>query len=222
LLSNPLRVLDSKVPETQALLAYAPSLSEFVSPDTAIHYEQLKDLLTANNVCFTENQRLVRGLDYYNNLVFEWITDALGSQGTVCAGGRYDSLVAQLGGRGTPAVGLAFGMERLVLLLQENGKVPDSVSQVLDVYVLYSEDSEQGTAIKLAEGLRRQIPGLRVQCHTGGGKFANQLKRAFASGASVAVIVDAEGIRWRRLSDDAVAEPVELQIVIERLRALVV
>jgi histidyl-tRNA synthetase len=222
LLSNPLRVLDSKVPETQALLAYAPSLSEFVSPDTAIHYGQLKDLLTANNVCFTENQRLVRGLDYYNNLVFEWITDALGSQGTVCAGGRYDSLVAQLGGRGTPAVGLAFGMERLVLLLQENGKVPDSVSQVLDVYVLYSEDSEQGTAIKLAEGLRRQIPGLRVQCHTGGGKFANQLKRAFASGASVAVIVDAEGIRWRRLSDDAVAEPVELQIVIERLRALVV
>jgi histidyl-tRNA synthetase len=195
-------------------------LSAFVSPDTAIHYDQLKALLTANNVCFTENQRLVRGLDYYNNLVFEWITDALGSQGTVCAGGRYDALVAQLGGRGTPAVGLAFGMERLVLLLQETGKIPDSVSQVLDVYVMYSEDSEQDTAIILAEGLRRQVPGLRVQCHSGGGKFSNQLKRAFASCASVAVIVDAEGLRWRKLSADAVAEPVESQILVERLRAL--
>lgn len=222
LLSNPLRVLDSKVPETQALLADAPSLSEFVSPHTAIHYQQLKTLLTANNVCFSENQRLVRGLDYYNNLVFEWITDALGSQGTVCAGGRYDSLVAKLGGRGTPAVGLAFGMERLVLLLQETGKVPDAVGQVLDVYVLYSEDSELGSAIKLAELLRRQIPGLRVQCHGGGGKFANQLKRAFASGASVAVIVDVDGLRWRQLSDDAAAESVEWEILIERLRTLVV
>jgi histidyl-tRNA synthetase len=130
--------------------------------------------------------------------------------------------VAQLGGRGTPAVGLAFGMERLVLLLQETGKIPDSVSQVLDVYVMYSEDSEQGTAIILAEGLRRQVPCLRVQCHSGGGKFSNQLKRAFASCASVAVIVDAEGLRWRKLSADAVAEPVESQILVERLRALVV
>lgn len=222
LLSNPLRVLDSKVAETQALLTGAPTLSEFVSPQTEVHYQQLKALLTANAVSFTENQRLVRGLDYYNNLVFEWITDALGSQGTVCAGGRYDALVALLGGRSTPAVGLAFGMERLVLLMLETGNVPSSVSHILDVYVLYSEDSVLSKAVSLAESLRQQVPGLRVQCHGGGGKFPNQLKKAFASGASVAVIVDADGLRWRQMANESTAEPIGQEILLERLRALVV
>jgi histidyl-tRNA synthetase len=222
LLSNPLRVLDSKVPETQALLAAAPSLSEFVSPLTTVHYQQLKALLTANNVSFTENKRLVRGLDYYNNLVFEWITDALGAQGTVCAGGRYDALVEQLGGRSTPAVGLAFGMERLVLLMQETDNVPTAVSHILDVYVLYSEESALGKAVSLAESIRQQVPGLRVQCHCGGGKFGSQLKKAFASGALAAVIVDVDGLRWRLLANDATAEPVGLDILLERLRSMVV
>jgi histidyl-tRNA synthetase len=221
LLSNPLRVLDSKVPETQALLAAAPSLSEFVSPLTTVHYQQLKALLTANNVSFTENERLVRGLDYYNNLVFEWITDALGAQGTVCAGGRYDALVEQLGGRSTPAVGLAVGMERLVLLMQETDNVPSAVNHILDVYVLYSEESALGNAVGLAESLRQQVPGLRVQCHCGGGKFASQLKKAFASGASAAVIVDVDGLRWRPLVNDSTAEPVGLDILLERLRPMV-
>lgn len=221
LLSNPLRVLDSKVPETQALLAAAPTLSEFVSPMTTEHYQQLKALLTANNVSFTENERLVRGLDYYNNLVFEWITDALGAQGTVCAGGRYDALVEQLGGRSTPAVGLAVGMERLVLLMQETENVPSSVSHILDVYVLYSEESALGNAVGLAESLRQQLPGLRVQCHCGGGKFASQLKKAFASGASAAVIVDVDGLRWRLLANDSTAEPVGLEALLERLRPMV-
>ncbi|MDP3517222.1 MAG: histidine--tRNA ligase [Pseudohongiella sp.] len=222
LLSNPLRVLDSKEPDTQALLADAPKLSEFVSPETEAHYQQLKALLSANQISFTENQRLVRGLDYYNNLVFEWITDALGSQGTVCAGGRYDALVAQLGGRGTPAVGLAFGMERLVLLMQETGNIPASVSNLLDIYVLYSEDTQLGNAIKLAEQLRQQVPGLRVQCHCGGGKFSNQLKKAYASGAAVAVIVDADSLRWRKLSEDAVADTIEPEALLARARAMLV
>ena len=218
--SNPLRVLDSKVPETQALLADAPRLSEFVSAETVSHYQLLKSLLSANQVSFTENERLVRGLDYYNNLVFEWITDALGAQGTVCAGGRYDSLVAQLGGRGTPAVGLAFGMERLVLLMQETGNIPDSIRNVLDLYVVYSDDSQLSQAMMLSEKLRQQVQGLRVQCHVGGGKFSSQLKKAYASGAASAVIVDPGSLRWRALADESAAEPIALDELIQRSRAL--
>ncbi|MDP2127157.1 MAG: histidine--tRNA ligase [Pseudohongiella sp.] len=227
LLSNPLRVLDSKVPETQALLVSAPKLSEFVSADTVAHYNTLKGLLSANGVAFIENERLVRGLDYYNNLVFEWITSALGSQGTVCAGGRYDALVAQLGGRGTPAVGLAFGMERLVLLMEETGQVPDSVHQGLDLYVLYSEDSMQAQAMALAESLRTDVPGLRVLCHCGGGKFSSQLKKAYASGAPAALIVDPAqsdseamfSLRWRLLNEESVAESVDYKSLTERLHS---
>lgn len=227
LMSNPLRVLDSKVPETQALLVAAPKLSEFVSIDTVAHYNALKSLLAANGVAFIENERLVRGLDYYNNLVFEWTTSALGAQGTVCAGGRYDALVAQLGGRGTPAVGLAFGMERLVLLMEEAGQVPSATHKTLDVYVMYSEESVQGQAMKLAESLRADVPGLRVLCHCGGGKFSNQLKKAFASGAPAAVIVDPSqpdatelfGLRWRLLDDESAAVPVDYESLAQRLRA---
>jgi histidyl-tRNA synthetase len=225
LLSNPLRVLDSKVPETQALLVSAPKLSEFVSADTIAHYKVLKELLTANGVKFVENEQLVRGLDYYNNLVFEWITSVLGSQGTVCAGGRYDALVAQLGGRGTPAVGLAFGMERLVLLLEEVGELPAFVHQSLDLYVLYSEDSLQPQAMALAESLRADVPGLRVLCHCGGGKFSSQLKKAYASGAPCAVIVDPAqtgseaslSLRWRQLNDESAAESLDYKSLTERL-----
>ncbi|MAY54460.1 MAG: histidine--tRNA ligase [Pseudomonadota bacterium] len=204
--SNPLRILDSKVPQTQAILADAPKLSEYVAEETAVHYQALKSLLDANGVTYTENPRLVRGLDYYNNLVFEWITDELGAQGTVCAGGRYDSLVAQLGGRGTPAVGLAFGMERLVLLLQSAGEVPASLTQPLDVYLLGSEGVPQSALMMLAESLRQQLPRLRLAMHCGGGKFNSQLKKAYNSGASAAVIIDAvkgDGLsaRLRRLDD---------------------
>jgi len=229
--SNPLRVLDSKVPETQALLVNAPRLSDFVSAETVTHYQRLKELLIANGVSFTENERLVRGLDYYNNLVFEWITSALGSQGTVCAGGRYDALVEQLGGRGTPAVGLAFGMERLVLLMQEAGLVPGHIHRTVDVYVLYSDDAVQAAALLVAERLRSDICGLRVLSHCGGGKFANQLKKAFASGAALAVIVDPAAqtpagldgvdvsLRLRALVDDATAESINYSALIERLQA---
>jgi len=216
LLSNPLRVLDSKVPATQALLANAPSLVEFVGPETAAHYDQLKHLLRANKVDFIENPRLVRGLDYYNNMVFEWITDELGAQGTVCAGGRYDSLVSQLGGRGTPAVGMAFGMERLVLLLETAGHLPDAVNQVLDVYLLASDDAVADQVLTLAEQLRVSLPGVRLMSHCGGGKFNNQLKKAYNSGARIAAIVDpapAAGeqmVRLRHLNDGGSIETVSV------------
>jgi len=214
LLSNPLRVLDSKVPSTQALLADAPTLVEFVSAETAVHYETLKTLLRANQVAFVENPRLVRGLDYYNNMVFEWITDELGAQGTVCAGGRYDTLVAQLGGRGTPAVGLAFGMERLVLLVEAAGSLPETVNQVLDVTVLASDGVEAVQVLTLAEQLRASLPGVRIMSHCGGGKFNSQLKKAYNSGARLAVIVDPvpesgeHTLRLRHLDDQGHTETV--------------
>ncbi|HDZ09556.1 histidine--tRNA ligase [Pseudohongiella sp.] len=223
LLSNPLRVLDSKVPATQALLVDAPSLSEFVSPDTTAHYDTLKQLLRANQVEFVENPRLVRGLDYYNNMVFEWITDELGAQGTVCAGGRYDSLVAQLGGRGTPAVGLAFGMERLVLLMEAAGRLPESVNQVLDVTVLASDGVDTEQMLTLAEQLRASLPGVRIMTLCGGGKFNSQLKKAYNSGARVAVIVDPapgtdeQTVRLRHLDDEGRTESIAVSGIVGAL-----
>lgn len=226
LLSNPLRVLDSKVPSTQALLTNAPTLVEFVSADTVAHYEELKRLLHASQVEFVENPRLVRGLDYYNNMVFEWITDELGAQGTVCAGGRYDSLVAQLGGRGTPAVGLAFGMERLVLLLEAAGRLPESVHQVLDVTVLASDGVEAEQVLVLAEQLRRSLPGIRIMSHCGGGKFNSQLKKAYNSSARIAVIVDPvpesgeQVVRLRHLDDEGRTDTVAVSAVAGKLAAV--
>jgi histidyl-tRNA synthetase len=221
--SNPMRVLDSKVPQTQSLLQGAPRLADFVSQETGAHYGALKLLLRANNVPFIENPNLVRGLDYYNNMVFEWVTDELGAQGTVCAGGRYDSLVAQLGGRGTPAVGLAFGMERLILLLESTNQVPDSVRSPLDVYVI-SPDKELGAAtLQLTEQFRKTLPGLRCALHCGGGKFNNQLKKAYNSGAAAAVIVDAAKngdyeLRYRKLDDEGETRSLSLPDLTETLR----
>ncbi|ALO45876.1 histidine--tRNA ligase [Pseudohongiella spirulinae] len=222
--SNPLRVLDSKVPETRSILQGAPRLTDFVSQDTRDHYEALKSLLRDNKVQFIENANLVRGLDYYNNMVFEWVTDELGAQGTVCAGGRYDSLVAQLGGRGTPAVGLAFGMERLILLLESTSQVPEYVRSPLDIYVIGSDKELGAAALQLTEQLRNTLPGLRCALHCGGGKFNNQLKKAYNSGAAAAVIVDAAEsddyeLRYRKLDDEGETQSVSLAELIETLRS---
>ena len=183
--SNPLRVLDSKDPGTQAVLKNAPSLLDFLDAESRDHFEQLKSMLTAAGVKFEINPRLVRGLDYYCKTVFEWVTSALGAQGTVCAGGRYDGLVEQLGGKATPAVGFAMGMERLVLLLDTAGVV-QHLTPAPDVYVV-SEDAT--AALLLAESLRNQAPALKVQCHCGGGKFKKQLKKADDIGARYALIL---------------------------------
>lgn len=185
--SNPLRILDSKNPETQALLDAAPTLSEYLDEESRADFARVKALLDAAGVAYSENPRLVRGLDYYNKTVFEWVTDQLGAQGTVCAGGRYDGLVEQLGGKPVPAVGFAMGIERLVLLLEACGQLPEPAPQA-DVYAVSFGDAAQSEAVAACERLRDTLAGLRIVQHTGGGSFKSQMKKADKSGARVALI----------------------------------
>lgn len=186
--SNPLRVLDSKDQNVQAILAGAPELMDFLGEESKTHFSQLRELLDAVGIKYTINTRLVRGLDYYNRTVFEWVTSSLGSQGTVLAGGRYDGLVAQLGGKDTPAVGFAMGLERIVLLLETLELNKDIPSEV-DVYVTAMGDSCLVEAIKIAQELRSALPNLKVMSHCGGGNVKKQMKRADKSGASVALLI---------------------------------
>jgi histidyl-tRNA synthetase len=186
--SNPLRVLDSKNPDVQAILGNAPKLSQHLDAESAEHFANLCERLDAAGVEYQVNEKLVRGLDYYNRTVFEWVTESLGAQGTVCAGGRYDGLVEQLGGKATPAVGFAMGMERLVLLLQELDCVGD-IRRTSDVYLASLGDKASIQAPVIAAQLREQVPGIRIMVHAGGGNFKKQLKRADKSDAVVALIL---------------------------------
>ncbi|RJE77932.1 histidine--tRNA ligase [Pseudoalteromonas citrea] len=186
--SNPLRVLDSKNPDVQAILVNAPKLSEHLDEESQAHFANLCERLDAAGVEYQVNEKLVRGLDYYNRTVFEWVTDSLGAQGTVCAGGRYDGLVEQLGGKATPAVGFAMGLERLVLMLQELDRVGD-IRRNADVYVAAMGEKASIQAPVIAEELRSDVTGLRVMVHAGGGNFKKQLKRADKSDALVALIL---------------------------------
>jgi len=188
LTTNPLRILDSKEASTQVLLDGAPVLLDYLDDASRRHFEQLKALLDAGGIQYQINPRLVRGLDYYGKTAFEWVTDKLGSQSTVCAGGRYDNLVEQLGGKPTPAVGFGIGLERLVLLLQAVDAVPGTLQQIADVYVV-AVGEVQKEAFQLAENLRNELPALRVISHCGGGNFKNQLKKADKSTASLALIL---------------------------------
>ena len=186
--TNHMRILDSKNANTQALLNDAPSLEDYINSDAKAHFQQLRDKLDAVGIDYQINPRLVRGLDYYSKTVFEWVTTHLGAQGTVCAGGRYDGLVEQLGGKACPAVGFAMGVERLVLLLDELGVVPDSVGQTVDVYLVAVGDVDSHTLV-LAEKLRTACPTIRLQTNCGGGSFKSQMKKADKSGAAVALIL---------------------------------
>lgn len=184
--SNPLRILDSKSPETQAILDNGPTLKDFLDEESKADFARLCELLDAAGVAYVVNRRLVRGLDYYNKTVFEWVTDRLGAQGTVCAGGRYDGLVQQLGGKSTPAVGFAMGMERLVLLLAEQGVEADA--STVDVYVVAVGSDAELMALVATERVRETNPQLRIMQHAGGGSFKSQMKKADKSGARVALI----------------------------------
>jgi histidyl-tRNA synthetase len=186
--SNPMRILDSKNADVQALLHAAPNLADFIDDESRQHFERLCAMLDAADVPFQINPRLVRGLDYYGKTVFEWVTTHLGAQGTVCAGGRYDGLVEQLGGKPCPGVGFAMGIERLVLLLDELGVVPDSIAHQIDVYLMAVGDVEQ-QGLVLAEKLREQCPSLRIEHHCGGGSVKSQIKKADKSGAIIALIM---------------------------------
>lgn len=185
--TNPLRVLDTKNPEIQAILVDAPQLADYLDDDSKAHFAGLCELLDAAGIEYQVNQRLVRGLDYYNKTVFEWITESLGSQGTVCGGGRYDGLVEQLGGKPAPAVGFAMGLERLVLML-ETLELNDT-RKAVDVYLVTAGEGTLVNGMKLAEQLRESVPGLRLMTHFGGGNFKKQFKRADKVGATMALVL---------------------------------
>ena len=186
--TNPLRIFDSKDPGVQAVMADAPRLLDALDEASAEHFETVRALLDRAGVAYEVNPALVRGLDYYTRTVFEWVSDRLGAQGTVCAGGRFDGLVEQLGGRPTPAIGFALGLERLVALLEDSGAAGRGGPP--HAYLVVATGSGEGLA--LAERLRDALPGLRLQCHTGPGSFKAQLKRADRCGARFALILGDE------------------------------
>ena len=183
--SNPLRILDSKNPALQELILGAPQLIDQLGAESLAHFEGVQQVLRDAGQPFAINPRLVRGLDYYNLTVFEWVSDRLGAQGTVCAGGRYDGLVQQLGGKPAPACGFAMGVERLIALMREAGG--EVGAEPVDVYVVHQGQAASRLAARVAEGLRDQ--GIDVLFHCGGGSFKSQMKKADASGASFAVII---------------------------------
>lgn len=187
--SNPLRILDSKDQNTQALLDAAPVLTDYLDEESKTHFAELTSMLDEAGIAYEINPRLVRGLDYYCKTVFEWVTEKLGAQGTVCAGGRYDGLVKQLGGRPTPAVGFAMGVERLILLLETLELIPESVKQPFDLYVAAEEKGIQSRIVLFADKLRDQFPGLRVRIHCGGLKNISQ--KAQQTGAPIVLLLKA-------------------------------
>lgn len=183
--SNPLRILDSKNPDMQSLIEQAPRLRDYLDESSSEHFAGLCERLDAVGVEYVRNDTLVRGLDYYSDTVFEWITDSLGAQGTICAGGRYNGLVSQLGGKETPAIGFAMGMERLVEMLASKYEP----RQHPHVYFVGVGDSVQVPMLALAEGLRDQLPGLSLIVNSGGGSFKSQFKKADRSGAAIALVL---------------------------------
>ena len=188
LVKNPLRILDTKNQALQDVLDGAPKLLDYLDDESREHFAQLCGLLDAVDIQYEINPKLVRGLDYYNKTVFEWVTSALGAQGTVCGGGRYDGLVEQLGGHATSGVGFAMGLERLVLLVQEvNKSIP--VKSAVDIYVVYQGEGTTLAAFQLAEKLRSELPHLSTMLHCSGGNFKKQFKRADKSGATLALVL---------------------------------
>ena len=185
LMTNPLRILDSKSLKTQEILQGAPVLSDFMDNESKQHFEGLCGLLDDNGLAYEVNPNIVRGLDYYNKTVFEWTTKTLGSQGTVCGGGRYDGLVEQLGGKPSPGIGFAMGLDRLSLMLAE--KIESSKDA--DIYFVSQGNGGRGRALRLAESIRDELLGKKVVVHCGDGKFKSQMKKADASGADLALIL---------------------------------
>ena len=186
---SPLRILDSKDESTQALLSDAPSMTDYLTDEDRVHFDRLTRALGESGIEFQINPRLVRGLDYYGRTVFEWTTQALGAQGTICGGGRYDGLVEHLGGRATPGVGFALGIERVVLLMESLDVIPDAYQTQADVYLMPQQIECESAIRKLARTLRAQFPSLRVMNHIGGGSLKSQFKKADKSGADIALII---------------------------------
>jgi len=220
---NVLRILDSKVPSTQDILKGAPKLADYISPESAAGFSDLLAILDASGIAYVLNPSLVRGLDYYNGMVFEWTTNKLGAQSAVCSGGRYDGLSKQLGGTDTPGVGFALGMERMILLLEELGRLPADINRQVDVYIAVIGEGVRQQALLLAAELRQGLPGLRILTHCGGGKYNSQLKKAFASGARCALVLEGSEaqseLKFRVLNDEGATTTLALDAVQEQLLA---
>jgi len=220
---NVLRILDSKSPQTQEILRNAPQMPDYISTESAESFSAIQKILVSAGIDFEVNTRLVRGLDYYNGLVFEWVTDKLGAQSAVCSGGRYDGLSKQLGGTDTPGVGFALGMERLILLLEELDRLPAETAHTVDVYLAVIGSGVTEQAQLLARAIRQNLPELRVLTHCGGGKYNSQLKKAFASGARCALILEGDEaqaeIKTKILDDDGSTDSVAPSSVCDWLKA---
>jgi histidyl-tRNA synthetase len=219
---NPLRILDSKNPDMRELIAAAPLLTGYLDAESRDHFERVQALLADVDIEFTINPRLVRGLDYYTRTVFEWVTDRLGAQSAVCSGGRYDGLVAQLGGRDTPAVGWALGIERVVEVIRAEGA--DVPAAAADVYLVSVGDEARRRAFTVAEQLRDRVPGLKLSIGIPSAGFKAQLRRADKSGAAFAVIIGESELAVDRLSvkplrEAAAQELLALEEFAARLRA---
>jgi histidyl-tRNA synthetase len=208
---NPMRLLDSKNPEMRLLIDGAPHITDHLDGESADHFAELQELLQTANIAFRVNTRLVRGLDYYTRTVFEWVTDKLGSQGAVCSGGRYDGLVEHLGGRATPAIGWAIGLERLVELYKTCGSNTGVAG--LDAYLVAVGDQAARQALILAESLRSEAPGFNVEVNLGGGSFKSQFKRADKSGAKVALILGEEELADQKVGIKPLRQDAEQQTV---------
>ncbi|RKF15525.1 histidine--tRNA ligase [Alginatibacterium sediminis] len=222
--TNPLRVLDTKNESLKVILQDAPRLSEYLDQESQEQFKLLCQLLDSAGIAYQINESLVRGLDYYNRTVFEWVTDSLGAQGTVCAGGRYDGLVEQLGGKATPGVGFALGMERLVLLL-EHFELLENLPKPVDVYVIYSGEGTQTAAFALAEQIRDNLLSLRVMVHCGGGNFKKLFKKADRSGAKVALVIaedelSKQQVTIKYLREEQAQQSIEMSSVSEYLETL--
>jgi histidyl-tRNA synthetase len=200
---NPLRILDSKDPDVQKVLDDAPVLRDYLGAESRAHFERFLALLERFEVRFTVNPRLVRGLDYYSHTVFEWITDALGAQGTVCAGGRYDGLVEIQGGRPWPGIGFAMGQERLIELMRTQAQ---PAADTPDVYLVMAGENTTARGLVLAERLRSAVPRLRLQANLGGGSFKAQFKRADRSGAALALVVGEDELERGEVTVKALRE----------------
>jgi len=208
--SNPLRILDSKNPQMKALIDTAPKFSEHLDEESKLHFQQLQEILDEVGISYQLNEKLVRGLDYYNRTVFEWMTDSLGAQGTVCGGGRYDGLVEELGGKPTPGIGFGMGLERVILMLKNKG-INNKLTTPVDVYLMNKGLNEQKRVFVVAEALRNAIPQLKLLTHCGGGNLKKQFKRADNSGAKWALIVsESESLQIKPLRENT--EQFELSI----------
>ncbi len=204
---NPLRILDSKNADMAALISGAPVTTDYLDEESATHFSLLRELLDQAGIAYRVNPRLVRGLDYYSKTVFEWVTDRLGAQGTVCGGGRYDGLVSQLGGRATPAIGCAIGMERLLELYRVCGGQP--AMNAPDAYFVAVGEAALLPAFALAESLRDALPSLKVEMNCDGGSFKSQMKRADRSGAAIALILGEDEVAQRTIGIKALREDLE-------------